>query len=120
DGHRAEREPSGEQHLAGPVGGDGTDERGDADDDKRAGGRLRGGLPEAVSEHRNGQDRPAAAERAQAEADERAGDDDDREGHAASGTVTGRPAARALSNVSSIATGWRPAAARSDAAIEAR
>ena len=70
-GH-AERQASSSSTLPGAVGGDGSDQRGEADDDQRPGGRLCRGLPEDVDQHRDGEDRPAAAERAQAEPDERA------------------------------------------------
>ena len=81
----AERDAAAEQHVAGAVRGDGADQRGDADDDQRPGGGLRGGLAEGVDQHRDREDGAAAAERAQAEPDEQAGDDGDRqeaEGHA--------------------------------------
>jgi hypothetical protein len=64
--------------------------------------------------------RAATRAPAQAEPDERACGDDDRDSHAASSPATGRPACRAQPNASSIATGSRPAAARNYAAIEAR
>ena len=119
DGDRAERDPAGEQHVAGPSGGDGPREGGDPDDDERPGGRLRGGLTER-EEHGDGQDGAAAAERTQAEPDERAGDDGEEELDHASGPTRWRPTCSALSKESSIATSERPAASSIEAATDAR
>ena len=89
------------------------------DDDERSGGRLRGGLAER-EEHGDGQDGAAAAERTQAEPDERSGDDGEEELDHASGPTRWRPTCSALSKESSIATSERPAASSIEAATDAR
>ena len=102
----AERDAAAEQHVAGPVGGERADQGGrrpttTSDPVVAWAGRL----PEDVDEHRHREDGAAAAERAQAEPDERAGDDGAgaRQGHA-SGPDQVQPDLAALSKESSIAT----------------
>ena len=125
--HQPEGHPATEQDVAGAVRGHGTDQRGHPDHDQRAGGGLGGGLVEQVDQHRYGEDRAAAAERARGTG--RSGCRRRRRGPATSQPLTsrpaaaptrGRPAAPALSNESSTATGVRPAAASREAATEAR
>src|SRR5687768_4752318 len=114
DGHRTERDAAREEDVPRPVGGHGARQGGDAHDDQGPGGGLRRGLSER-EEHGDGEDGPAAAERSQAEPDERAGDDGGqaREGHA-SGPTRWSPTFSALSKVSSTATSFMPAAERND------
>ena len=85
DRHDPEGDAAGEQHVAGAVRRHGADQRGEADHHQRTGGGLRRALAQGVDQHRDREDRAAATERSQAEADERAGDQCDEEGHAASG-----------------------------------
>ena len=116
-------EPEGhapaEQHVPGAVRRDRAEQRGHADHHERPRRRLRRALPEGVDQHRDGEDGAAAAERAQAEPDQRAGDDGQDDGHA-SGPTRCSPTFSALSKESSIATSVRPAASSTDAATEAR
>ncbi len=124
DGHEPEGHAAAEQHVPGPVRRHRAEQRGHGDDDEGSRRRLRRALPEGVDEHRNGEDRATTAERAQAQADERAGDDRDEDrGHAAppvSGPTRWSPTFSALSKESSTATSVRPAASRTDAATDAR
>ncbi len=119
DGDRAERDPAGQQDGARPSGGDGPGQGGHADDDQRPGGRLRGTLAER-EQHGDGQDGAAAAERAQAQPDERAGNAGEEELDHARGPTRSRPTGSALSKESSMATRERPAASSTEAATDAR
>ena len=109
-----------EQHVAGAIGGDRPDQRGHSDHHQRAGGGLRRTLPECVDQHRDGEDRATAAERAQAEPDQGTGQDRDGDRGHASGPTRCRPTSVAFSKESSIATTLRPEASRMDAPTEAR
>ena len=121
-GDEAEGDAAGEQDVARAVGRDRADQRGHPDHHQRPGGGLGGALPERVDQHRHRQDRAAATERAQAEPDERAGDEGHDQGadDHASGPTRWRPTCSALSKESSMATSRRPAASSIDAATEAR
>jgi len=116
----AEGDTAGEQCVACAVRRHGADQRGDAHYHQRSGGGLQRALPECVDQHRDGEDRAAAAERSQAQADKGSGAQGEEKSHAASGPTRCSPAFAALSNSSSTATSCRPEASRIEAATEAR